>query len=59
MVARQIHTTGVETWLNEIETERELPFVKFFEDGFKPTSEELEERSELTPKTNLVESPPH
>ena len=48
-VARQIHNIEVDNWLATTESENSLPFVKFFEDGFKPSPNELEEGKNSTP----------
>ena len=55
-VARQIHSIGVDNWLATTESEKSLPFVKFFEDGFKPSPNELEEGKNPTPMADLVEN---
>jgi len=55
-VARQIHSIGVENWLATTESEKSLPLEKFFEDGFKPIPNELEEGKNLTPMADLVEN---
>ena len=35
-VAQQIHSTGMENWIKKMEGQKELPFIKYFEDGFEP-----------------------
>ena len=35
-VAQQIHSTGIENWIKKMESQKELPFIKYFEDGFEP-----------------------
>lgn len=54
-VARQVHSTGVENWLKRMESQKELPFIKYFEDGFEPNPIEQENSSQNTPVADMVE----
>jgi len=54
-VARQVHSTGVENWLKQMETQKELPFIKYFEDGFEPNPIEQENSNRGTPLADMVE----
>ena len=54
-VARQVHSTGVENWLKKIESQKELPFIKYFEDGFEPNAIEQENSGLGTPVADMVE----
>ena len=54
-VARQVHSTGVENWVKKMESQKELPFIKYFEDGFEPNTIEQENSGLGTPVADMVE----
>ena len=35
IVAQEIHSIGVENWIKKMESQKELPFIKYFEDGLE------------------------
>lgn len=54
-VAQQVHSTGVENWVKKMESQKELPFKKYFEDGFEPNTIGQENSGLSTPTADMVE----
>jgi len=54
-VAQQVHSTGVENWIKKMESQKELPFIKYFEDGFEPNTIGQENSGLSTPVADMVE----
>lgn len=52
-VAQQVHSTGIENWIKKMESQKELPFIKYFEDGFEPNT--VENSGLSTPVADMVE----
>jgi hypothetical protein len=54
-VAQQVHSTGVENWIKKMESQKEVPFTKYFEDGFEPNTIGQENSGLSTPVADMVE----
>ena len=54
-MAQQIHSTGVENCIKKMESQKELPFIKYFEDGFEPNTTGQRNSGLDTPLADMVE----